>query len=143
MTPTEVLNAIKERGGDVRLERGMLAVHPADVLTNRLRAELRRHKEAIIELLKPQWRELTPDEQTAEAAKFDERGWIAIYSEHLSEVVIIAKDGDAAKTAPDGFTVYTAAEVAALRGATPDELKQVHVAKKFWNGTITGKEDSA
>lgn len=65
---------------------------------------------------------------------------LAIKSEHLGEVIILARDERAAAGAPACTVVYTADEIELLRDVTPDELRQVHEAKKFWNGRITGRE---
>jgi hypothetical protein len=85
-------------------------------------------------------RALTPTEQRAEAAKYPSRGWLLIWSEHLQEVVVLARDEQAAAEAPAGYVTYTEAEIEHLRDITPDALRQVHEAKKFWNGRITSKE---
>lgn len=84
----------------------------------------------------PAWRDCTPEEAREEAAAYTERGWIAIYSEVLREPIILARDEEAAKAAPAGFVTYTEAEVALLLTATPDELRQVHEAKRLTGGWI-------
>lgn len=65
---------------------------------------------------------------------------LAIKSAHLGEVVTVALDERAAAGSPAGRVVYTAAEIEQLRGVTPDELRQVHEAKRFWSGHVTSKE---
>ena len=89
---------------------------------------------------KKRWRALTPTEQQAEAAKYPSRGWLLIWSEHLQEVVVLVRDEQAAADAPAGYVTYTEAEIEHLRDITPDALRQVHEAKKFWSGRITSKE---
>lgn len=101
---------------------------PKGALTGDLRRRLSDQKEAIIAAI-----------QRREALAFSSRGWLAIHSEHLGEVVITARDEQAAADAPAGAVVYTADEIELLRDVTPDELRQVHEAKKFWNGRITSK----
>ncbi len=71
-----------------------------------------------------------------ELARYKQEGWIAIYSEVLGETIILARDEEAAKVAPAGFVTYTEAEVALLLTATPDELRQVHKAKRLLGGRI-------
>ena len=90
----------------------------------------------------PTWRDCTPEEAREEAAAYTERGWIAIYSEVLREPIILARDEEAARAAPAGFVTYTEAEVALLLTATPDELRQVHEAKKFSGGRVVGRRQT-
>ena len=84
----------------------------------------------------PSWRDCTPEEVQQELARYKREGWIAIYSEVLGEPIILARDEEAAKVAPAGFVTYTEAEVALLLTATPDELRQVHEAKRLTGGWI-------
>ena len=71
--------------------------------------------------------------------QFELNGWVAIDSKYLGEIVLLVRDGQPADTVPQGYAIYTESEVERLKGIAPDELRQVHYAKKFWNGTITGK----
>ena len=64
--------------------------------------------------------------------------WIAIFSEELQEPIVLARDDEAAKAAPAGFVIYTEAEVALLLTATPEELREVHKAKRFFSGFVVG-----
>lgn len=59
-------------------------------------------------------------------------------SEVLQEPIILARDDEAAKAAPAGFVIYTEAEVALLLTATPEELREVHKAKRFFSGSVVG-----
>lgn len=89
----------------------------------------------------PSWRDCTPAEAREEVAAYRERGWVAIYSEVLAEPIILAKDEEAAMAAPAGFVTYTEAEVALLLTATPDELRQVHEAKRRFGGRVVDRHD--
>src|SRR5690606_28214288 len=55
---------------------------------------------------------------------------------------ILARDEEAAKVAPAGFVVYTEAEVALLLTATPDELRQVHEAKRRFGGRVVDRKET-
>lgn len=119
------------------LEAAGVHVHTLDgeqvrakgALTDELREMIRTHKAAIVEAI-----------QQREAAAYPARGWLAILSEHLGEVVILAVDEQAAATAPEGYVIYTEDEIAHLRDITPDALRQVHEAKRHFGGRVTGKE---
>lgn len=84
----------------------------------------------------PSWRECTLQEARKEVAAYQERGWIAIYSEVLREPIILARDEEAARRAPEGFVTYTESEVALLLTAAPDELRQVHEVKRHFGGRV-------
>ena len=98
-------------------------------LTDELRGVIRTHTAAIVEAI-----------QRREAAAYPARGWLLIRSKHLQEVVVLVRDEQAAADAPAGYVTYTEAEIEHLRDITPDALRQVHEAKKFWSGRITSKE---
>ena len=91
----------------------------------------------------PSWRDCTPEEVQQELARYKREGWIAIYSEVLGETIILARDEEAAKAAPAGFVTYTEAEVALLLTATPDELRQVHEAKRHFGGRVVERREGA
>lgn len=143
MTVDELLQTIEQRGATLRVVGDRLAVHPKSALTDELRAAIRRYRDELLVRLKPAptWRDCTPAEAREEVAAYRERGWVAIYSEVLAEPIILAKDEEAAKAAPAGFVTYTEAEVALLLTATPDELRQVHEAKRRFGGRVVDRHD--
>src|SRR5690606_26953676 len=138
VTVDELLQTIEQRGATLRVVGDRLAVHPKSALTDELRAAIRRYRDELLVRLKPAptWRDCTPEEVREELARYKRDGWIAIYSEVLGEPIILARDEEAAKAAPAGFVTYTEAEVALLLTATPDELRQVHKAKRLTGGWI-------
>src|SRR5690606_24837228 len=144
VTVDELLQTIEQRGATLRVVGDRLAVHPKSALTDELRAAIRRHREELVARLKPEptWRDCTPEEAREELARYKREGWIAIYSEVLGEPIILARDEEAAKVAPAGFVTYTEAEVALLLTATPDELRQVHEAKRFFGGRVVERRQA-
>lgn len=60
-----------------------------------------------------------------------------IDSETLGEKIAILHDEDA--TGPADLVTFTQAELKLLGGVTPDELRQVYEAKKFWGGRVAAK----
>jgi len=143
VTVDELLQTIEQRGATLRVVGDRLAVRPKSALTDELRAAIRRHREELVARLKPEptWRDCTPEEAREELARYKREGWIAIYSAVLGEPIILARDEEAAKAAPAGFVTYTEAEVALLLTATPDELRQVHEAKRHFGGRVVDRHD--
>lgn len=80
----------------------------------------------------------------SEAAKvkaaLSNQGIAAIKSGTLGEVVYWAKDETEAAKAPKGAVVYTLSELRHLysEGTTRKGLRQVHEAKKIFNGRLVG-----
>jgi len=65
------------------------------------------------------------------------RGWAVIYSRTLGQQVLWLRDSGI--VVPDRwrrYVAYTLAELAALRGATKDELLQIHAAKRVLGGRV-------
>ena len=145
MTAAELVRAVEQRGGTVEVTGDSLVIRPKRILTDELLTALKERKSEVIRYLqerRPRWRDCTPEEAREDAAAYTERGWIAIYSEVLREPIILARDEEAAKAAPAGFVTYTEAEVALLLTATPDELRQVHEAKKFCGGRVVERRQT-
>lgn len=61
-----------------------------------------------------------------------------IESETLGERIAILHDEEAA--GPPDLVAFRPSELKLLEGVTPDELRQVYAAKKFWRGLIVKKE---
>ena len=51
MTPASLLADLRERGVSVRADRGKVVLAPASLLTDDLRAAIRKHKAALLALL--------------------------------------------------------------------------------------------
>lgn len=102
---------------------------PSGAITDGLRDQLRKHKDELLRAV-----------QRRELEAWSERGWLLLFSEHLGEVITLARDDRAAAGAPAGAIVYTADEIKHLRGTAPDALRLVHEAKRNFGGRITGKE---
>jgi len=143
VTVDELLQTIQRRGATLRVVGDRLAVHPKSALTDELRAAIRRYRDELLVRLKPAptWRDCMPLEAREELARYAREGWIVVYSEVLREPIILARDEEAAKAAPAGFVTYTEAEVALLLTATPDELRQVHEAKRHFGGRVVDRHD--
>ncbi|MBT9168168.1 MAG: hypothetical protein DDT19_01513 [Syntrophomonadaceae bacterium] len=75
-----------------------------------------------------------------------QQGWCAVRSKALGgEVVIWAKDGVAIPAEWRGTVIYTMAEltlVADTADLTPAKLRQIHEAKKVFNGTAVQAHDT-
>lgn len=84
-------------------------------------------------------RNLARNEAASEASAYSQRGWIALFSEVLGEVILLVKDEEAAAKAPGGFVTYTEAEVALLLTADADTLRQIHQVKKAVCGRVADK----
>lgn len=52
------------------------------------------------------------------------------------EVIVIARDPEAAKSAPAGYVVYTLSELAEVRDLDSEGLKQIHRTKKLLGGKV-------
>ncbi len=121
-TPIEVLLSVVAIDGRLGLAGDKLRMLlPADC-TPDLKDEIRRHKPALLELLR-----LT---------------FLIVRSNALDTIVLFApneatKASLAAAGAEDG-SIYTAAELEILvhRGITVDELQVIHAAKQRFNGTV-------
>lgn len=130
MTARDILAEFEAQGIEFHTPDGeKLRVRAPGELGDELRARIQAHKTDIIRAI--QLRELTA---------WGSRGWLAIYSAHLGEVIILARDEQAATAAPAGFITYIGDEVELLLGASPDGLRQVHEVKRHFGGRITGKE---
>ena len=146
MTAADLVRAVEERGGTVEVAGDALIIRPKRVLTDELRAALKARKPEVIRYLqerRPSWRDCTPEDAREEAAAYKERGWIAIFSEVLREPIILARDEEAAKGAPEGFVTYTEAEVMTLLMMTPEEMRTVHEAKRHFSGRISERREGA
>ena len=75
-----------------------------------------------------------PGDKEQEATEGD--GWELIDSETLGERIVLAKDSEAAKRAPEGYVVYTAKEIHLLSGCSPEALRQVHAVKRLISGVL-------
>lgn len=76
-------------------------------------------------------------------AELERRGWTLIYSKTLGEPVLWLRDSNV--VVPGRWrkhVAYTLAELAALRGVTPDGLREIHAAKKVFGGTVLPPEEA-
>lgn len=64
--------------------------------------------------------------------------WHFVDSGALGERIIIATSDEAAAQAPQGYVVYTLAEIDMLRGCDVEALRQVHAAKRLTAGALVG-----
>lgn len=136
MTIRPLVKALEKRGTKFEAEGGRLRVRgPREVLDGRLAAIIARRKPEILALLAS--RERQPD-YAAEAARAAEllrrRGWVAVWSDVLGEVVVWLRDQTVAVPAElAGAARYTLAELAALTeppAPGPEELRRLHRAKR-------------
>src|SRR5690606_40218837 len=102
MTAADLVRAVEERGGTIETNGDALIIRPKRVLTDELQTALKAHKPEVIRSLRERrsgWRECTPQEAREEVAAYQERGWIAIFSEVLREPIILARGDEAASRA--------------------------------------------
>lgn len=71
------------------------------------------------------------------------RGWAVIYSRTLDEPVLWLRDSGV--VVPERwrkYVAYTLAELEALRGVTPDGLREIHAAKRVFGGRVLPPEEA-
>jgi len=64
---------------------------------------------------------------------FAQHGWVYLKSSILDEVIVIALDKKA-PTLPPGYEVYSIEDMKVLERATPEEIRQLHRARKVFGG---------
>ena len=62
---------------------------------------------------------------------------VKVKSQLLGEDIYFVSNEKLFDRVPDGFVVYTARELKALRGVTKEHLKKVHRIKRTFDGEIT------
>ena len=113
---------------------------PAGVVPPDLLETLRRHKPELVAMLK---RKDAQSEGEKARNLLALQGWCAVKSHTLGgEIVVWANDGKVIiPTRWQNNVVYTVAELKALTadgGVTAEGLRQLHQAKKLFNGNICG-----
>ena len=135
----QYLDALRKRGFSVWLEGGKARVSPRARLTDSLRDGIREYRDHMVAELE------TEAEEKREANRqgpFERRGWCAIRSEVLDEVVVGVTS--LAVRVPKKYNdavVYTESELALLQEAAPEQLREVHRVKKTIRGRVV-KPDS-
>jgi hypothetical protein len=118
-------------------EDGKLNVKAPQPLPDDLLEALKKHKPAILTLLRPRPKEWHAQE-IAKAVRME--GVCLFWSDLFSEIVAYAKDDTSKKTVPAGVVVYTVQELLQLFGEDkelePQTLLLVHEAKRH-GGCIT------
>ena len=61
---------------------------------------------------------------------------VKVRSHLLGEDIYFVSNEKLFERVPDGFAVYTAKELRALKGSTKDDIRNVHRMKKTFNGQI-------
>jgi hypothetical protein len=62
---------------------------------------------------------------------------VKVRSHLLGEDIYFVSNEKLFDRVPDGFVVYTAKELRALKGSTKNDIRNVHRIKKTFNGEIT------
>lgn len=106
------------------------------------------HREKLIELLRKFNASLvshllTETQAKLIAAALEDKKICAVRSDLLGEVIYFANTWLDGRRAPRGAVVYTLTELANLLTCppTPDELRQIHQAKKLFDGCIVNSEE--
>jgi len=138
MTPTQLLMECRRHGIELSANGDKLrVVAEKGAITDELREALRRHKPALMELLRG-----PTAEDVAEATRqINARGWVLLESSVLGEQVALCRDAAIARERMAGGTVaFTLEEVTlAVEAQSPcDDLKAVVKAKLMLHGTLTG-----
>jgi glutamate 5-kinase len=70
-------------------------------------------------------------------SKFEQGKYVVkVRSALLGEDIYFVSNEKLLERVPEGFVVYTAKELRALKGSTKDDIKNVHRTKKTFNGEI-------
>ena len=141
MTPMQLLMECRRRGIELSVNGDKLrVVAEKGAITDELREALRRHKPALMELLRG-----PTAEDVAEATRqLHARGWALLDSAALGEQVALCKDVAAARQHLDNGTVaFTLEEALSAIDANLSviELHAVVKAKLLLNGTMTGTRE--
>lgn len=150
MSPAELLAEIRDRGVCVRVDGSHLRLRPRGPLTPDLLNELRTQKPALIQLLDSGptvgqslggVEESEPSLAVSDVAamrldEFAEAGLVLrVRSDALDEVVLFASN-NATVDAHEPCIVYRARELVGLLDLDRSSLKQVHMIKKMFRGTV-------
>jgi hypothetical protein len=137
MTPMKLLTECRRRGIELSVNGDKLRVeHPQGAVTDEIREALRRHKPALMELLRG-----PTTEDVAEATRqLRARGWALLDSAALGEQVALCKDVAAARQhLAKGTVAFTMDEVMLVIDANlpASELHSVIKAKLLVAGVVT------
>ena len=150
MSPLELLNEVRGRGVDVRVDGNHLRLRPRGPLTADLLNELRAQKPALIELLDTGpilgqtlggVTESEPAFSVADVCAMPldlfakAQLVVRVRSQLLDEVVVFASD-NATVDPHEPCVVYTARELKELLAHHQHALKQMHRFKKTFRGTV-------
>lgn len=128
-------------------EESRLVITRADRLTGKLREEVRRYRDDLIEAVEAHGEDLLslfayrPDEEDVSVSRRLSPagpGWAAVRSHLLGETVLFVRD-EAVPIPPEaaGLVSYTRAELEMLATATKGALREIHRAKKLFGGRVT------
>ena len=114
-----------------------LIVRPASLVSADLRDAIRLHKPDLI--IKVAARHSLDSEVSEIVCQVREKGYACLWSTVLKDNIAFVDDIVDEDLRPEGFVIYTLDELTRLfcsSSVSPDELRRVHIAKKY-GGKIT------
>lgn len=170
MTAAALLAELRRRGVELWAEGDRLGYRaPRGALTPELREAVAARKGELLELLRggparpapaqepgaaqggpePQapleveGHRIKPWSNAGVREEIERRGWAVIYSRTLGEPVLWLRDSNVVVPGRWRRLVgYTLEELEALKGVTPDGLREIHAAKKVFGGTVLPPEEA-
>lgn len=123
MTPLEFLGLLLSAGYDVGLDHRGIYCRSQNTIPDDIKEQWRNHKKTLEEML----------------TKVDASGVKLIWSSHLKNLIAIIPTPQAAFAVPAGVVCYQPNEIKELSAVTPQELKEIHTAKRLFNGMVVQK----
>ena len=137
MTTERLIEQLTDLGVSMVADGETLIVKPASLVSADLRDAIGRHKTDLI--IKVTTRHPLDSELNEIVRQVQEKGYVCLWSTVLKDNIAFVDDILEDDLRPGGFVIYTLDELTKLfpnSSLSPDDLRRVHIAKKY-GGKIT------